>query len=435
MIVEDLHQAAVASVLPDVLIRKHLRQVDGDLYFGDRVFALEGKNIYVIGAGKAAYGMALTVEAILGPLIHDGLITTKYGHGGSLQTIQVLEAGHPLPDAAGQNAVHQTLNLLKKVKSNDIVICLISGGASAIWCDPAPTISLEDFRKTSELLINCGATIHEINAVRKHISSLKGGQLARLVNQASLLTLMISDVPGDDPDVIASGPTVPDLSTFDMALETINKYDLTQDMPGAVMQRLQDGQLGLIPETPKPGDKAFDHVQHIIIGSNKMALEEAASFLSERGIEVFKKEEIIKGDGEKEAIDLVQRALEISGNKKQAICLLQGGETTVVHDGSGYGGRNQHFVLSALYHLLQNKKPEDKHIYQIFSFGTDGSDGPTDANGAFASTAQNHEMDQILHYLKDFNSYHYFHTFGGLLISGPTQTNVMDIMGIIILPQ
>jgi glycerate-2-kinase len=423
--------AATAAVQPAQLLQQHLSADSNSLVIGGQHIPKQSFNhIYVIGAGKAAAAMAVETEKIIGDYIIDGLVTTKYGHSLPAQKITIREAAHPVPDEKGVEAVAQTVQLLEKVTREDIVICLISGGASALWCDLPPGITLPEVQATVDLLLRSGADIRETNTVRKHLSAIKGGQLLRHCNGARVFSLIISDVPGDDLSVIASGPTVADASTFREAYDILSKYELLPALPPSIRGCLEKGIQGSIAETPKPGDPLFGNTVNRIIGNNGLALRAAAAKARELGYHTYILPQLITGDATAAAKAFVAGALAYNGNKP--VCILQGGETTVKVTGQGKGGRNQHFVLAALNELNKLSGEKGNGNIIILSGGTDGTDGPTDAAGAvidsntLARAARQH-LD-IEAWLKDHDSYHFFRQTDSLLITGPTQTNVMDIM-------
>ncbi len=427
----QVFNSAITAVQPAQLLQEHLTINKDELTIcGHTIPKGSFRHIYVIGAGKAAAAMAVATEKILGEAIIEGLITTKYGHSLPTNTIKIREAAHPVPDEKCVAAVAETLQLLEKTTSQDIVICLISGGASALWCDVPTGITLPEVQATFDQLIRSGAAIHEVNTVRKHLSGIKGGQLIRHCQGARVFSLIISDVPGDDLGVIASGPTVADASTFEDAWVILAKYNLLAELPQSVLQHMEQGRNGVIPETPKPGDPLFHHTTNMIIGSNKVAVVAAAKKAKAMGYHTHIIPALITGDAAAEARKLVEAAVQYKGEKPA--CIIQGGETTVQVTGQGKGGRNQHFALTVLFEL---SKLEDKEIaghITILSGGTDGTDGPTDATGAVVdadtlnqATANN--LDMAAH-LRENNAYPFLQLTGSLVITGPTQTNVMDIM-------
>jgi glycerate 2-kinase len=424
----DIFTAAVKSVQPEVLLPAFLKMENEFIVIGEESFPVSSfRNIYVIGAGKAAAAMAAETEKIIGPYITDGIVVTKYHHAIPCKKIKVVEAAHPIPDEMCIHGVKQTLQLLEPVRKEDIVICLISGGASALWTDLPEGITLEDMKFTFDALLKSGAAIDEMNTVRKHLSGIKGGQLVRHCHGARVISLLISDVPGDKPEVIASGPSMADPSTFKDAFKVLEKYNLLSIIPAAVIHHIEQGINGIIDETPKPGDPVFDNCRHYIIGTNLVALKAAAKKAKELAYHVTLIGQLITGDCGEEAKNFVGNSIDYPGIRPA--CILQGGETTVRVSGGGKGGRNQHFVLCALKELVHNGNPAN--IF-ILSGGTDGTDGPTDAAGAVTSSnllsiavAEGLSMDD---YINNNDSYQFFEKTGGLMITGPTQTNVMDIM-------
>ena len=392
-----IFRAAVKAADPAAAVAAHLSDI-GDF-----------RRIYVIGAGKAAVSMAKAAEQILGSRIRAGLITTKYGHGGKLRRIRVQECGHPVPDANGVNGGEQIANIAHSAGDGDLVVCLISGGASALLPLPSTGISLQEKQEVTRQLLARGATIDEFNCVRKHMSRIKGGQLARLASPAKVLTLILSDVIGDRLDVIGSGPTVPDPSTIADAQAVLEKYGM----------RAKLGE-----ETPKPGDSLFRKVRNIVVGSNRQAVEAAAMRARELGFRTSILSTQIQGEAREIARVHAAIAKEFLSQRKR-VCILTGGEPTVTVRGQGLGGRNQEFALAAAIDIAGLKN------VLIFSAGTDGTDGPTDAAGAFATGKTGlHPGAQAA--LADNDSYHFFEQAGGLVKTGPSGTNVMDIQMILV---
>lgn len=432
-IAELIFLAGVKSVLPERLIKEIMSLNDNYLTIGNLTINLESvQKIFVIGAGKASATMGAEIEKILGGRISHGHIVVKYGHSCKLKTIKVTEAAHPVPDSNGYRATGDILKIAERAGINDLVICLLSGGGSALLPDFPEGSSPEDMNRVNNLLVGSGAAISEINAVRKHLSLVKGGQLARAVYPAKLVTLMLSDVPGDNPDVIASGPTVPDPTTFLQALEVVEKYNLTGSLPAAILKYLKDGTSGLRPETPKPGDQIFSETANFIIGTNRLALEAAKLKALEFNINPVIIDDQLQGDTASVAEYLVDTALKFRADRDEVkpVCLLFGGETTVTLAGSGVGGRNQHLALNCA--LLLKDYPG----ITILSAGTDGTDGPTEAAGAVvdSETVSGASMKKInvAKYLSSFDSYHFFKKAGGQVVTGPTMTNVMDIIVVIV---
>jgi glycerate 2-kinase len=432
-IAEHIFLAGVESVLPERLISKEMVLKDNCLIIGHLNFSLEIiGNIYVIGAGKASGMMAVAVEKILGSRITEGHIVVKYGHSSELKYIRVTEAGHPVPDSNGFKATKAIMEIAGMAKKNDLVMCLLSGGGSALLSDFPEGSSPDEMIKLNDLLINSGACIREINAVRKHLSTVKGGQLARAVCPATLVSLILSDVPGDPLDVIASGPTAPDPTTYQQAMDVLDKYNLTASVSAGILKYLKEGAAGERPETPKPGDPVFEKTFNHLIGTNRLALEAAKQKASEFNINAVIIDDQLQGDITSVAEYIVKTSLKFKAdkNKEKPVCLLFGGETTVKMTGKGLGGRNQHIALLCAI-LLQNHPG-----ITILSAGTDGTDGPTDAAGAVVDSetvtgALSENIDPEKYFM-DFDSYHFFKKAGGQIITGPTMTNVMDIIVVIV---
>jgi glycerate 2-kinase len=432
-VAEEIFLAGVDRVLPDRLINKAVSLSNNCLSVNRLNLDLESfKNIYIVGAGKASAMMGAAVEDILGDRIMEGHIVVKYGHSCNLKKIKVSEANHPVPDSNGFNATRAILEISGKANSNDLVICLLSGGGSALLSDFPEGSTPEEMMAVTNLLVNCGSTIREINTVRKHLSSVKGGQLARAVYPATLVSLILSDVTGDPLDVIASGPTVPDPTTFKEAQEIISKYNLSNSLPEGIINYLKEGANGTRPETPKPGDAVFDKTFNILVGNNKLALEAARMKASELNIDATVIDDKLEGDIDEIADYLLTTAFKFQSDKsvKKPVCLLFGGEPTVKMTGKGVGGRNQHLALHCATLL------RDHPGIIVLSAGTDGTDGPTSAAGAVVDSdtynvaiAQNILPSQ---YLNEFDSYNFFSRAGGHIITGPTMTNVMDIIVVII---
>jgi glycerate 2-kinase len=432
-IAEQIFLEGVSRVIPDKLIARELVVKDNSIHIGNISLSLDLiKDIYVIGAGKASAIMASEVEKILGDRITDGHIVVKYGHAVKLKYIKITEAGHPDPDSNGFNATAEVLDIADKAGVDDLVLCLFSGGGSALLSDFPEGSSPGEIIKITNLLVNSGACIMEINAVRKHLSNVKGGQLARRVFPATLISLILSDVPGDPVDVIASGPTAPDPTTFQQALGVIEKFNLTDSVPGGILRYLKEGANGNIPETPKPTDKLFEKTHNLLIGTNRLALDAAKLKALEFNINAIIIDDKLQGDASSVSEYLVETALKFKEDKNEIkpVCLLFGGETTVKMTGNGLGGRNQHLAL--LCALLLKDHPG----ITILAAGSDGTDGPTRAAGAVVdsetiSVAVARRMD-TLKYVSNFDSYHFFAKAGGHIITGPTRTNVMDIIVVIV---
>ena len=387
------------------------------------------RHIYVVGAGKAGAAMARATERALGRPIARGLLNVKYGYVAPLRRIELNECGHPVPDQRGVEGARRIAEIAAGAGPDDLVLCLISGGASALLPLPADPITLDEKQEVTKLLLACGASIHEINAVRKHISRIKGGQLARLAYPARVLSLLLSDVIGDDLDVIGSGPTAPDASTFALARTILEKYGIFQRVPAAVRERMESGVRGEIPETPKRGERIFTRVRNVVIGSNRLAVDAAAARARELGFRTLVLSTFVEGETREIARMHAAIAKEIvhAGRPlKPPACVITGGETTVTLRGDGLGGRNQEFALSAAIDIsgLPN--------VVVLSAGTDGSDGPTDAAGAIADGRTLARNPRAPEFLARNDSYHYFEGLRDLIVTGPTNTNVMDVRLILV---
>jgi hydroxypyruvate reductase len=357
------------------------------------------------------------------------LLNVKYGHTARLRRIELHECGHPVPDQRGVDGARRIARIAAGAGPDDLVLCLISGGASALLPLPPDPITLDEKQEVTKLLLACGASIHEINAVRKHISQIKGGQLARLAYPAHVLSLLLSDVIGDDLDVIGSGPTAPDASTFAQARAILEKYGIFARVPVSVRERIVSGELGQIPETPKKEDPVFACVRHVVTGSNRLAVDAAAACARKLGYRTMVLSSFIEGETREIARMHAAIAKEIVHNGrplKPPACVITGGETTVTLRGDGLGGRNQEFVLSAAIDIagLPN--------VVVLSGGTDGSDGPTAAAGAIADGRTLTRNPQAPEFLARNDSYHYFEGLGDLIVTGPTNTNVMDVRVVLV---
>jgi hydroxypyruvate reductase len=424
-----IFRASLKAADPYEAVLRHVR-IDGETLIAGRSRYRLGRiqHIFVVGAGKASAPMARAIERLLGRRVTRGLLNVKYGHSAGLKRIQLNECGHPVPDQNGVDGAVRIADIAAQAGENDLVIALISGGASALLPLPAPPVTLAQKQATTQLLLDCGATIHEINAVRKHISSIKGGQLAALAYPATVVALMLSDVIGDDLDVIGSGPTAPDASTFDTASEVIEKYGIGPKLPPSVRSRLQDGQSGKAPETPKPGDNAFRRTQNLVVGSNRLALDAAAAKAREFGYRPLVLSSSIQGETRDAALFHAAVAMEIRTAGRPAkppCCIISGGETTVTIRGTGKGGRNQEFALAAAIAIAGMANTV------ILSAGTDGSDGPTDAAGGLVdghtvARAAAKSVD-LRRALAANDSYTVLDRTGDLIFTGPTGTNVMDV--------
>lgn len=432
----DIFDAALAAANPYECVTRHLPYIS-------RIFRDGGfSRLFLVSFGKAAYLMAKAVSDPMPEVLSRGIVITKYGHlqeAALSAAVELFEAGHPVPDENGLAATRSVIGLLESADEGTLVLCLISGGGSALFLDPSPPVTLAEKQAVTTLLLKAGADIEELNAVRKHISLVKGGRLAQLAYPARVISLILSDVIADRLDVIASGPTAPDDSTFSQALEVVGKYGLRDRMPPSVMNLLESGAAGRLPETPKQGNPIFDQVENIIVGSNGQATKAARQKAIEMGFDTTILSSEFQGEARVVAKELAAKARETAGSRQGAsspgrpICLIGGGETTVTVSGSGKGGRNMELALAFALEV------EEVPGISLLSAGTDGTDGPTDAAGAFADGetarhARNCGLDPE-RYLAGNDSYSFFREEGGLLITGPTGTNVMDIQVILVKPE
>lgn len=423
-------QAALAASDAGNAVRRHLRIDSTSLRAGgDRLPLKDFDRIFVVAAGKAANAMTAAIEKILGKRLTGGIAVTKHGHLTTrLRLVRAMEAGHPIPDVSGVAASTAIRELLSELNRRDLLVVAISGGASALLSAPAEPVTLQAKQKTTDLLLRAGATIGELNAVRKHLSTLKGGRLAALAYPATVVSLLLSDVIGDPLDVIGSGPTAPDPTTFVDAIAILERFQILERVPGAVRDHLKAGVANAIQETPKPGDALFKRVHNVVVGSNRLALDAALRQAKALGYRSLMLSSTMQGETREVAVVHAQilRELTTSGHPvARPACILSGGETTVTVRGLGKGGRNQEFALTAAVAIdgLRNAL--------VLSAGTDGTDGPTDAAGAIASgstlaRARRLGLDAHKH-LSGNDSYPFFHALGDLLKIGPTGTNVMDI--------
>ncbi len=428
-----IFQSGLQAVAPGDAIRAYFRREDDRLLVNGRCYDLcQFETILVLGVGKAGASMAKTIEQLLGDRISLGIVIVKYDHLEELQRITLREAGHPVPDENGLSAAREILEAAKRADEKTLVIFLVSGGGSALMPLPVDGISLVDKQDTTRALLASGATIHEMNTIRKHLSAIKGGQLAQAIFPGTLISLVLSDVIGDDLDTIASGPCVPDSGTFKDCLKIIDKYGNLK-LPVSVKTYLHAGARGEVPETPKQGDQVFKKTFNVIIGSNINALLQASQMAESLGYNTLILSSAIEGETVDVAgvhMALAREILKSGHPLPPPACLLSGGETTVTIKGAGLGGRNQEFALAAAQHMGSSGQ------IVLLSAGTDGTDGPTDAAGAFAdsSTSQRAELSGLsLQTSLDANdSYHFFEHLGDLYKTGPTNTNVMDLRVILV---
>ncbi len=429
--------AALEAVDPANAIKRQVSLAGDTLRIGHRPELVEGqrtydlthyRHIYVIGGGKAGGSMAQAIEEILGRRVTAGLVNVKYGYGAETEIVRLNEAGHPIPDAAGMAGTKQMAELARQATDEDLVICLISGGGSALMTLPVEGITLADMKSLTDAFLRCGATINEINAVRKHLSQTKGGNLARLACPAEIVTLILSDVVGNPLDVIASGPTVPDPTTFADAYGVIEKYGLLGELPRSIVEHLRRGKEGLIADTPKAGDESFTRTHNLIIASNEVAAEAATTKAEELGFHTLLLSTFVEGEAREVAKVFAAVAKEILHSGRpvpRPACVVAGGETTVTVRGNGLGGRNQEMALSAALEIAGLEE------VMIIPLATDGTDGPTNAAGAIADGSTLRRAQEaglpVIQYLANNDSYHFFQQLGDLLVTGPTNTNVNDL--------
>jgi hydroxypyruvate reductase len=430
----EIFTAGLKAVDPEEAVRGHVRLIENRLQVGGHSYPVDFfDRIIVTGFGKGTAPMAKALEDILGDRLTEGWITVKYGHGVPLKKVRIMEAAHPVPDEAGLQATRFILDRLEECTEKDLVLCAFSGGGSALSPAPRAPLELSEKQKTTQLLLECGTTIFELNSMRKHLSVCKGGQLARIAYPATVVSLFLSDVVGDPLDVISSGPTVPDPSTFSDCLDIVERYGLSEKLPPRVFKLLQDGASGLIDETPKPGDAVFGKCRDLVIGSNRAALLASSRKAKQLGYNTLVLSSSIQGEARDvaEVFAAIGKEIAASGNPiSPPSCILAGGETTVTIRGNGKGGRNQELALAAALSIKNCPR------IAMLSAGTDGSDGPTEAAGAFVDgytcrEALKKGVDAKEHLLNN-DSYNFFKALDDLFITGPTRTNVMDVICLLV---
>lgn len=429
-------EAALAAVDPAKAVRQVVSfdATTAQLTVAGRNYDLNAfDRIIVVGAGKAGTPMAAAIYSILGNRVTDGAINVKYGHlDAELETgpIAIQEAGHPILDEAGIAGTRQILRLLQNLTSRDLVIALFSGGGSALMELPVDGVTLADMQAVSDALLRAGATINQLNAVRKHLSQVKGGNLARLAGPATVISLIVSDVVGSPLDVIASGPTAPDSSTFAAAWQVLTDFNLTEvgPLPASVVAHLQQGLAGTIADTPKSDDKLFEKVQNVIVADNRVAAMAAAAKAQELGLQTLLLSTYVEGEAREVArvlAGLTKEILTFNQPIARPACILVGGETTVTVRGNGKGGRNQELGLAFALALVGYRD------FLLVPLATDGTDGPTDAAGAIVedstlARATNLNLDAA-DFLRRNDAYNFFSQLNDLLLIGPTNTNVNDL--------
>jgi len=428
--------ASLEAADPTVIIKSKVMVKGNSLKIENLSFNLdEFKNIFVVGGGKASGCMAEALEEMLSDRVKEGVVNVPYACPPyRTERVKLQKASHPIPDIAGVKGARRMLDLVDQAEENDLVICLISGGGSSLMPQPASGVSLQDKRRVTDALLKCGATIKEINTVRKHISGLKGGWLAKKAYPATVVNLILSDVVGDPLDFIASGPTVPDSTTFNDAIEILRHHGLWSKVPNSVRKVLLNGKKGLIPETPKAGDKAFEKVHNIVIGNTMTATLAAYNSVKKARVNALLLTSTLEGQARDVGTVLASMAREVvkSGHPvAKPAGIVAGGETTVNVVGKGRGGRNQEIALGAAL------KIDDMDGVVIASISTDGVDGPTDAAGAVTdgkTLLRAHELGlNPRRFLAENDSYSFFSKLGDLILTGPTGSNVCDVSMIVAL--
>jgi glycerate 2-kinase len=425
----DIFQYGLKAVDPVEAIKSHVKLEENTLKVDDKEFNLSRyKRIFLIGGGKAGASMSRALEELLGDRIDSGIVNVKYGHLEKLKKTKINEASHPVPDEAGVKGTLEIIELAENKNEDDLIICVISGGGSALMPHPSEGITLEEKQKVTKLLLDCGANIKEINTIRKHISRIKGGQLSRIAYPATIITLILSDVIGDDLQSIASGLTVPDETTYEDCLNILNHYKLMEKIPSSVKEHLEKGLKKIIEETPKKGDPVFHKTHNFIIGSNILAVKAAEKRAKQLAYNSLILSTFIEGETKDIALMHAAITKEVLSSKNPVeppACIISGGETTVTIRGNGKGGRNMEFVLACSMEISNLRDTV------VLSAGTDGTDGPTDSAGAIGdnltiSRAKELGLDPSV-FLNNNDSYHFFKQLDDLLIIGPTNTNVMDL--------
>ena len=433
-ILEQLLLAGLDAADPESAIQRAVRIKNNSLRVGTQEYDLAGfSRIVCIGAGKASGAMAAAVERQFGSRLEGGLVVVNDSHAGKTKRIRLLEARHPVPDHRSEKAARKMVRLLESLTNRDLVLMVLSGGASSLLAAPAVGLTLKEKQLTTRLLLRSGATIQEINTVRKHLSGIKGGRLAG-ATAATVMTLVLSDVPGDDLATIGSGPMAPDPSTFADAKRVLDTFGIRHRIPLAVRRHVDRGVQGRLPETPKPGEPLFSRIQHHVIGNNHIAIEHMAKRAKALGLHPLILTTSLFGEAREigKLFGDLAREIHVSGNPiRPPACLLAGGELTVTVKGKGIGGRAQEFALAAA--------PALEGLPRVFvaGFGTDGTDGPTEAAGAIVdggtiSRAKEKGMSHEAA-LRENDSYRFFQRAGGHVVTGPTGTNVNDVYMILVL--
>jgi glycerate 2-kinase len=430
---EAIWRAALAAVEPWSLVRESVERRGDVIRIKGKEFDLAAhERVFIVSFGKAAAAMGEALAEVLDERLTSGLVIVPWPVRKESSRLEYIEASHPVPDARSVEAGRRVLEIASQAGEKDLLFVCISGGGSSLLALPAEGITLEKKRRLTEDLLRAGATIQELNVVRKHLSEIKGGQLARAAFPATVVTLVISDVVADDLGTIASGPTHWDDSTFADARAILECYDLWDASPAMVRARIEDGAAGRVPETLKQNDPVFERVSTFIVGDNMTALRAAKHEAEKRGFEPIFLSSSDGGEARRTAAGYAAFLAELACSASalpRPLCLIAGGELTVTVKGRGKGGRNTEFVLAS---LVDMEKAEVEGLdWLILSLGTDGIDGPTDAAGAWADprtikTARALALNPA-EYLDDNDSYSFFKQTGNLIVTGPTGTNVMDL--------
>lgn len=431
-IVNDILDSTLSSVDPEKSIERVIEVKDQRyLKIGGKSFDLKSiDNIYVIGAGKGAASMVSGLRNHLGQRIRDGVVIVKHLEKSisHYKNIRYFQGNHPVPGPDSLESTKELVKITSKFTEKDLVLCVITGGGSALMTLPRENIELDDLREITELLLRCGATIQEINTIRKHLDQVKGGGIAQLVSPAQLVTLILSDVIGNPIDIIASGPTVPDPSTFQDALSILERYKIVKKCPTSILSLLRKGARGEVLETGKEDDKYFQEVHNVIIGDNLHACQAAKEKCIQLGLNSIILTTSLRGEAREVGVFLsaVLREMALTSNPiPRPACIIAGGETTVTLQGQGRGGRNQELALSAV------KELAGLNNIALVTLATDGEDGPTDSAGAIV-WGDSLERGNVLgldpqEHLSNNDSYNYFQRLNDSIKIGPTGTNVNDI--------
>jgi len=432
--VNSVLQAALDAADPRAAVRAALRREGSRVITGGQTLDLDDyQHVFVTGAGKAVASMAAGAQDVLGDRINGGVLIAKHRMAANSEplppALAVRTGEHPVPGESSLRATRELVNLLSACRSDDLVLCLISGGGSALLTLPQPDISLDDIQELTRLLLASGATIAEINSLRKHLDQVKGGGLARFAHPARLVTLVLSDVVGSPLSAIASGPTVADPTTYADALAVLDRYGIAERVPGAVRWALEEGHLGFRPETMKPGDPLLDSALTVLAGSNRQSAQAAVEAARRAGFQALLLTTYLQGEARQagEVLGGILRQCAESGDPlPRPACLVAGGETTVTLRGDGLGGRNQELALGAVEMLAGVERA------MLITLATDGEDGPTDAAGAVVTgeTAARAAAENLnpRRFLAENNAYAFFHVLDDLIRPGPTGTNVNDLV-------